>query len=167
MKRLLFTNDPYHNTYIEMASYLQEYEEMSEEEALQEVYSDIDLESDEFHNLLKAMDNGEKILCIGNLGLWNGRASGYREFDNWEDVAYIGHGYIEFYIENGCFRAIDRHHDGTNYYTFYIVKEDAGYDSYNNLLDAIYEGKQILPNQIYRNCRSLGKYYQKHKEAYL
>lgn len=163
MRRTVFTNDPCHDVYDEMREYLTQYEDMTEEEAWQEVYADIDFNFDEFRDTLKAMNIanfGGKILCLGDLGLWNGRISGYREFDNWEDIVYVANGDIEFYLENGCMKAVDRHHDGTNHYTFYIVKDSADVYSYQEFLGDIVDGKYISPSRLYRYCRSFGRHYQ-------
>lgn len=101
------------------------------------------------------------ILVIADLGLWNGRFSGYKEMSgNLNNVLKSFQGdYCEVYFDGHNIKAKDIHHDGTNYYEFRLIKDD--------------KNIEVLKNKIYNNdfdrtdinnyTRSLGSYV---KEIY-
>ena len=72
---------------------------------------------DERMNLNKEVDG--RILIIADLGLWNGRKSGYKILGaNIKDIFNInprGFDYAEFYGDGYNIKATEHHHDGTNY----------------------------------------------------
>lgn len=157
MKKItLFTNDAYEGYYDDLRQELLA-------DGLDEYEADIHIShymDDDRYDIADALtrlqyDINADILCVGDLGLWHGRAGGYRFFDKWQDILDIANGYITLYIENGCLRARDVHHDGVNYYSFYIIKR--GGIALDNLVDDIYEGRHISAGRLYYCCRSLGK----------
>lgn len=105
---------------------------------------------DERMNLNKQLDG--RVLIIADLGLWNGRKQGYKIGTyNLNSIFDIGSfDYAEFYTENRNVKAREHHHDGTNYYTIRVIREDK---NVQNLLDAIYRGDEI--------SRSMLNYYTK------
>ena len=111
---------------------------------------------DERYNLNKEV--GGRILIIANLGLWNGRKSGYKILgSNIREIFNInsrGFDYAEFYGDGHNIRAEECHHDGTNYYEYRIVREDRKID---NLLDDIYNGKEITRKKLNYYTKSLYK----------
>lgn len=156
MRTLLFTNDYTHETHDE---YRADFAEQGyTEEEIEDIiaYDIIEKERNNLANMLESIEGEESILCLGDLGLWNGRAYGYRTIARWADILDIACGHIEFYLENGCLRAKDSHHDGTNYYSFYIIKDENS-EAFENLIDDIYNGKRITKSRLYYNCRSLGR----------
>lgn len=94
--------------------------------------------SDEKDNLYKLLPNN--ILCIANLGLWNGRKSGYKVLDNnLNSILNQACGdYYHVYYDGYNIVAKDSHHDGTNYYTFRLIKDNVNIE---NLLTKLYNGK--------------------------
>lgn len=67
---------------------------------------------------------GHPIVVLGNLGLWDGRRTGYKFIrgTNLNDCfsGTVGD-YITWYTEDGDLKCKDIHHDGTNYYTYRAV----------------------------------------------
>lgn len=91
----------------------------------------------ETYNLNKQLSNN--ILIIASLGLWHGIKTGYKIIDsNLKSILYQAVGdYYKVYYDGYNVVAEDAHHDGTNYYTFRLIKDDVNID---NLLDKIYSG---------------------------
>lgn len=84
-----------------------------------------------------------EIICIGDLGLWNGRVSGYKELStcNVSDCFRIGDDYITIYVDRyNDLRADGVHHDGTNHYLFRSLKPDLSYVQEENFLNKLYTG---------------------------
>ena len=92
---------------------------------------------DEVANLNISLPN--KILCIASLGLWTGRHSGYKILDNkLNSILYQAQGsYYHVFYDGYNVVAKDPHHDGTNYYTFRLIKDNVNID---NLLIKLYDG---------------------------
>lgn len=68
---------------------------------------------------------GDSILVIADLGLWNGRCSGYKEIEsgNIADCLYTECDYATWYVDkNGDLRSDCIHHDGTNHYLYRVWK---------------------------------------------
>ena len=71
---------------------------------------------DEVGNLYKELDN--RIIVIADLGLWNGRHSGYKVIgSNLNDIMYQStDGNYKVWFDGHNVKARDSHHDGCNYY---------------------------------------------------
>ena len=109
---------------------------------------------DERANLNKNV--GGRILVIADLGLWDGRKLGYKIIgSNISDILYDDCDYIEWYGDEKEIRAIASHHDGTNYYTYRVIREDRNID---NLLDAIYNRESISAQKMNYYTKSLYPY---------
>ena len=88
--------------------YREDYNEEPEWEYYYEYMSDwIDIERVN----LDIQTNG--IIAIADLGLWNGRRTGYKEVgDNISDCLYTDCGYAEWYVDSyGRFCCDATHHD--------------------------------------------------------
>ena len=109
---------------------------------------------DERCNLNKKVDG--RILVIGNLGFWNGRASGYKIISscNIKDILYSDCDYVEWYGDGHNIRSVEHHHDGTNYCLYRVIREDRNID---NLLDAICNGEEISRSKLNYYTKSLYK----------
>jgi hypothetical protein len=109
---------------------------------------------DERANLNKKVDG--RILVIGDLGLWNGRTSGYKIINsqNIKDILNSNCDYVEWYGDGYNIRCTAHHHDGTNYYLYRIIREDRNID---NLLDAIDNGEEITSSKLNYYTKSLYK----------
>lgn len=111
---------------------------------------------DEQMNLNKEVDG--KILIIADLGLWNGRKPAYKILGkNIKEIFNInscGFDFAEFYGDGYNIRAVEHHHDGTNYYEYRVIREDRNID---NLLNAIYNGEEITRKKLNYYTKSLYK----------
>lgn len=124
----------------------------------EEVYTEIDFQrdlwmSDERANLDKPLDG--RILVIADLGLWNGRRSGYRLTNDRNLNGVLGVCQYDFqtvYFNGYDVCATDTHHDGTNRYTMRLVRDGVDVDP---LLDALYDGTADAA-MIDRYTESLG-----------
>lgn len=98
------------------------------------------------------------IIVIANLGLWNGRKSGYKiiKSGNIKDCFYSDLDNNEWYVDQkGDLRCTAIHHDGTNHYLYRAIKDNATDDQVNRLLDLIYSGKATYTD-IVRVTNRLG-----------
>ena len=85
-----------------------------------------------------------EIIIIGDLGLWNGRFSGYKvvESGNVKDCLFSDCDYNEWYVDaKGDMRCTAIHHDGTNHYLYRAVRETVTDDQLDRLKTLIYHGK--------------------------
>ena len=132
-------------------------EEITEEQISQEVYDDIDISfEDEQYNLSRVL-NG-RILAIADMGLWNGRRSGYKILgNNLNEVltCEIGCDEKEIYCDQYNVLAKGYHHDGTNYVEFRELKEDT---NYQNLLNTLYNNEEVTREDIRKYTKSLRPY---------
>lgn len=121
---------------------LEQYGELPDDE-LYRLADEINSEylCDERMNLDISVPEG--IVCIGDLGLWNGRRMGYKLIgDNISKCLYSDEECLEWYVdEYGDLRCTASHHDGTNYLVFRKWKKNISEDRKERLLDLIYEGK--------------------------
>jgi hypothetical protein len=110
---------------------------------------------DERINLNKQVDGN--ILIIADLGLWNGRKQGYKLLNtrNIADILYSDCDYVEWYGDGKNIKCTAHHHDGTNYYTYRVVREGR---NIQNLLDAIYNGEEITSKKLNYYTKSLHSY---------
>ena len=103
------------------------------------------------YNLNKTLSN--RILCIANLGLYQDRKTVYKLLgDNLNEILTAAQGdYYKVYYDGYNVRAEDNHHDGTNYYTFRVIKDNVNID---NLLNKLYNG-MATNNDINNYTKSL------------
>ena len=155
----------------------QEIEDMEreEQEYLKECeadYQDIDIPSlifeninqdfeDESTNLNKELDG--RILAIANVGLWDGRRTGYKILgNNLNEVLTCGIGCDEkeIFVDGFNVKAEGYHHDGTNYVEFREIREDKDIQP---LLDKLYSNMPVTRKELNRYTKSLKPYI---KELY-
>lgn len=131
--------------------------EQTEENVTQELYDHIDTYfEDEVTNLNKEL-NG-RILCTANMGLWNGRRSGYKILGtNLNEVitSSIGCDEKEIYCDAYNVCAIGYHHDGRNYVEFREIREDRDIEK---LTDKLYMGEPVTRKEINYYTKSLRPY---------
>lgn len=159
------------------------------------IWSDIDLDFDEWkedlkseypemnddqlYNLMCEINGGylederinldiqlsKPIIIIADLGLWNGRKSGYKIIDsgNIKDCLYSDCDSNEWYVDQkGDLRCTAIHHDGTNHYLYRVIKDEATENQVNKLLNLIYFDKAIRSDIVrVTNCLGddIGKVY--------
>ena len=132
-------------------------EEITEEQVTQRVYDDIDLFfDDEQSNLFKILDG--RILCIADMGLWNGRRTGYKILgNNLNEILTTGIGCDEkeIYCDAYNVYAQGYHHDGRNHVEFREIREDRNIE---NLLDKIFSNQPISRREINYYTKSLKPY---------
>lgn len=109
---------------------------------------------DERCNLNKKVDG--RILIIGNIGRWNGRFQGYKILDNnISSILDTECDYAEWYSDGYNIKFTGEHHDGANYHTYRVIREDRNID---NLLASIYAGEEITRKKLNYYTRSLHPY---------
>ena len=132
-------------------------EDITEEKITDEVYFQIDQNfDDEKSNLFKILDG--RILCIADMGLWNGRRSGYKILgNNLNEVLTCGIGCDEKEIYCDAYNVYARgyHHDGSNSVEFREIREDRNIE---NLTDKLYSGQPVSRREINYYTKSLRPY---------
>lgn len=79
-----------------------------------------------------------RILAIAELGLWNGVHTGFRFYDNVSEILYSDCEDAEWFVEDNELKGIMHHHDGSNYVTYYLVKDIDGFDDFEDEVYATY-----------------------------
>lgn len=99
-----------------------------------------------------------EIIVIADLGLWNGRFSGYKMIPsgNIRDCLHADCDYAQWYVDKkGDLRCTAHHHDGTNYYLYRAVKPNVTDNQLIRLQNLIYSGKATR-SDITRMTERLG-----------
>ena len=119
-----------------------EYPELTEDERIALMYEiNGDYLDDERVNL--NIQLSQPILVIGDLGLWYGRRSGYKEIEsgNIRDCLYADTDYSTWYVDKlGDLRCDAIHHDGTNHYLYRAYKDGVRESQIDLLKDKLYRG---------------------------
>lgn len=157
MKKVIFTNDYWNlDTDMIIVNYCEvndiDINELSDYEK-DNIINDEIVHWYEFEKMTLDYELDNDILAIADLGLWNGRTSGYKILsDNLNNILNVNGDVIEVYAENGNIRAKATHHDGTNYILFRKIRDDRDIDK---LLDRLYEGKPVSPSLLNYYTESL------------
>lgn len=98
------------------------------------------------------------IIAIADLGLWNGRFSGYKELNscNIKDClnGFDSCEYHEWYVDDqGDLRCTAVHHDGRNYILYRAYRDDVTDEQIEELLEKIYDGKATQEDIDSVTCR--------------
>ena len=137
----------------------EEYPDMTEEERELLMYEmNNSYLDDERCNLNIQLDC--PIIVIADLGLWHGRASGYREIEsgNVRDCLYSGRSieYSTWFVDDlGDLRCTAIHHDGRNHLPYRVYKENATDAQIERLKEKLYAGTATRAD-ITRVTRRLG-----------
>ena len=119
-----------------------EYPELTEDQRIALMYEiNGDYLDDERVNL--NIQLSQPILVIGDLGLWYGRRSGYKEIEsgNIRDCLYADTDYSTWYVDRlGDLRCDAIHHDGTNHYLYRAYKDGVRESQIDLLKDKLYRG---------------------------
>lgn len=101
----------------------------------------------------------DEIIVIGELGLWNGRVSGYKiiKSGNIKDCLCCDDDYVEWYCDRYDMRGTGIHHDGRNYYLYRTWKNGITEQQKENFLERIYY-KKSAHKDILRYTRSIRPY---------
>ena len=112
---------------------------------------------DERVNLNEKIDG--RILVLGDIGRWNGRVNGYKILDdNISSILETDCDYCEWYSDGYNIKFKGMHHDGVNYHLYRVIREDRNID---NLLNDIYDGKEISRKKLNYYTKSLHPYVAK------
>jgi len=160
MKHIIYDNYEDFDTMDNTKQQIAEHQEIPIEEVTEQMVYDewgeqLDFWfSDEQENLNKQLDGN--IIAIADLGLWNGRFSGYKIIgDNLNEIMSFGnHDYIKIYSDGYNIRKESSHHDGTNHILFRMVRNDRNIDYFT---DMIYNKKPITKNMLNYYTKSIEK----------
>lgn len=100
----------------------------------------------------------EEIICIADLGLWNGRRMGYKVIGSNIANCLYSSGDTEdhwFVDTNGDLCCTSGHHDGTNFITYRMFKEGLSEVQKCNFCDKIYRN-EVTSKDITRYTKALG-----------
>ena len=102
----------------------------------------------------------QPIIAIADLGLWNGRFSGYKELNSRNISACLDTfdscEYHEWYVDAfGDLRCTAVHHDGRNYVLYRMYRDDISDEQIDEFLEKIYSG-EATREDIEANTRRLG-----------
>ena len=109
------------------------------------------------------MELPNPIICIADLGLWNGRCMGYKmiESGNIADCLWDGEcDYCTWYVDRFndlCFSGA--HHDGTNHYLYRELR-DLSDRQMENFLEKLHTGR-LTRRDITRYTTSIGSHIQR------
>ena len=98
------------------------------------------------------------IIAIADLGLWNGRHSGYKLINscNIKDCFHSNCDYVEWSVDgHGNLVSEQSHHDGTNYLVYRELKDGLSEKQIDNFLEKIYHNA-FSGRDISRYTRKIG-----------
>ena len=133
-------------------------EDVTDEDIYDRFISDLEYECEDLYNILEKIDKefiANDLIIIADLGLWNGRVSGYKVIDTLPEISVCMENYNMIYINRRDLKVRAIHHDGTNYYTIREFK-DISDEQRENFLYKIYYGK-ATQQDITRYTRAIGK----------
>lgn len=137
----------------------EEGDEPCSEREIQEVFSmTLEDELDEAREDLSIYASSP-ILVIGDLGLWNGRRTGYKEIENGfiSNCLFSNTDYTSWYVDrDGEFCCDAIHHDGTNFYRYRAYRKGVSDEDIEDLKEMLYHGKATEAD-IDRVTQKLGK----------
>lgn len=154
--KIIFDEGNYEFIEAEMEVLKEEYPDATEEQLRDWAYDSLRFwYEDEKANL--DIDLPREIVIIANLGFWDGRRIGIRVtgHTNIKDILCHqtnGLSEIKFYCDRYNLKADESHHDGTNHYTYRMVRENR---NIGGLIDRIYRGDKITPQIINYYTESL------------
>ena len=155
--RLIWTSQPNFEDYRE--DLMENFPDSSEED-LRDILQRSNWDALQFDREELAHRYGDSILVIADLGLWDGRHSGYKEIEsgNLMDCFEPSRDTldIEWFVDrNGDLRCNDYHHDGTNHYLYRVWKDNISEAQKDNLRLKLYRG-EFSRADITRSTKRLG-----------
>lgn len=151
--------DGWRDAYLECAA-INDWDDEPDEYEIYEYMMEINgmYLDDERMNL--DIDISQPIIAIADLGLWNGRFSGYKELNssNIKDClnGFDSCEYHEWYVDDcGDLRCKAVHHDGINYILYRAYRDDVTDEQIEEFLDKIYYGS-VTQDDIDTITRELG-----------
>lgn len=113
--------------------------------------------------VMKKLDSKcNEIIAIVDLGLWNGRRTGYKDYAHLQDIMYSSCDYEKIYVDGyGDLRKTEGHHDGTNTILYRQWKDNISDVQKDNFRNKCYEGC-LTQADITRYTESLGKLFNEY-----
>ena len=132
----------------------------TEDDYIEEMYL---LSSEYFHDEQANLNipTEGRIIAIVDLGLWNGRRTGYKLKNEKNIRACLSFdadcGYGEWWVDShNNLRSRQTHHDGTHYILYREVKPEISSDQLDNFCWKLYRG-EATPKDITKYTRAIGK----------
>lgn len=140
--------------------YKETYPDATEDE-IDEMISDQNFDDLVVERGILDINLSEPIIAIADLGLWDGRRTGYREIpgniakclDVYGSSSYESTWYLDDRNDLVC---DDMHHDGTNHYLYRTWKKTATPRQRANFINKIMTGETITRRDITRLTERLG-----------
>lgn len=127
----------------------------SEEEQWALVYDMNNIYLDDERTTLSVIK--QDILAIADLGRWNGRVSGYRDFSSVSECLTSDCDYVTWYINpEGDFCCSASHHDGTNTYIYRAWDNRISEETRQKVREAIYFNSANKDELIEKHTKPLG-----------
>ena len=99
-----------------------------------------------------------KILCIADLGLWNGRKQGYKIYDSIKDIFYTECDYCEWYVDPTGLHFTGSHHDDISYYEYRLIRDNVDIDKLEDIFyNIVFNNKEISQRTLQRYTINLWK----------
>ncbi len=127
MEHIIWTNDLDYEDWREDLE--AEYPDLTEEQRINLMYEMNDeYFLDEQANLDKEL--GGQLIVYGTLGLWDGKKPVYKilKETNLNGIMTDVRNYTTWYVDNEEVKCKEVHHDGTNYFTYRVLKCIDEYD---------------------------------------
>ena len=132
-------------------------DDITDEDVYDEFLFVNDLNIEDTKDLLDSIDINGQIIAIADLGLWTGRHSGYKYIDTLSDIFTCMEDYNTLSIDQHNNLTLSAtHHDGTNYITFRLLKDNLSDTQIENFENKLYNGT-ATSKDISRYTTSLGK----------
>lgn len=121
-------------------------------------HNENEMELEMLQNLLN-VDLDNPILIIADLGLWDGRKSGYRLIESGSlreilQPSCSGQSEVCWYFDGEDIKCEEIHHDGTNHYLYREVRNP---DEIDRFLAMIYHQLDYSPDTLDRYTKPLAK----------
>lgn len=133
-KRVIFNSDSY--SYEDAKMYLiedQGIENPSDDEIWDEINfcNNLAIKDERFEFAIRDKNINGPIIVIADVGRWNGRRTGVKRFNHFEEIIDFMTHYdsFEIYIDKYDLRGVGHHHDGTDFLMFRMVPEMFNWDT--------------------------------------
>lgn len=159
-KHILWSSD------IELKDWENDIKEYMPNASEQEIYEEIIRVNESYLDELRSAFNkklNEQIVIIAELGLWNGKKSGYKLLsNNLKDCFYGDTENSEWYVDGyNDLRCVSNHHDGTNLLLYRVFKDNLSELTKDHFLYNVSRGI-VTRKDITRYTTSLGKYFKEY-----
>lgn len=145
MKNVLWSNNP--NELENLDSGYREYYELEDdveidyESLLIYLSNKLDDDLEWLRDEFRAVELPGRVIVIADLGLWTGRQQAYKILsDDLTDVLYSDCDYFTIGYDSYDLVGKGSHHDGTNFYTYRVLKDDLSEQQIKNFTHLLYNG---------------------------